>query len=109
MSRNDDNGRRLAAKKSFKQVRKKFEEKKKGTSGKEAEKLLKKLGFRVESAGDAGHRVFFHDGLKDFYSASFNSGHKKSDPIKLPYMVNILKILDKHKDKIIDFMAKDDS
>lgn len=62
----------------------------------EVVKLLEDLGFTVDSK-TAGHKVFTHRGLPEFYSGSFNCGHGKNPEIKPAYITNLLRTLSMHE------------
>ena len=38
--------------------------------------LLQQLGFEVRDGKRGGHKLYFHDGLPEFHSGSFNCGHE---------------------------------
>lgn len=63
-------------------------------------KALESLGFEVRDGKRGGHKVFVHNGLKDFYSGSFNCDHGKNPQIKPAYIKNIKKILEQYSEEL---------
>jgi GT2 family glycosyltransferase len=61
------------------------------------------LGFVVR-AGDAGHKVVTHPGLKGFYSASYNCGHGRNPEIKPAYIGKILRILRQYESELDELL-----
>ena len=53
---------------------------------------LERLGFEVRDGSKGGHKVYTHDGLPSFFSASFNCGHGKNPEIK-PILTKSLMLL----------------
>ena len=71
--------------------------------------LLTQLGFEVRDGKKAGHKVFVHDGLKEFYSGSYDCGHGSNPVIKRGYIGSVLRILAQHESAIIEYLGdKDD-
>jgi hypothetical protein len=65
---------------------------------------LEKLGFEVRDGKKGGHKLYFHDGLPSFHSASFNCGHGKNPEIKPVYIGKVLKVLDQYEQELIKFL-----
>ncbi len=70
--------------------------------------LLTQLGFEVTDKKRGGHKVFVHDGLSEFYSASYNCGHGKNPVIKSAYIGNVLKILAQYEKELKVYLGEDD-
>ncbi len=66
---------------------------------------LRDLGFVVR-AGEAGHKVVTHPGLKGFYSAAYNCGHGKNPEIKPAYIGKILRILRQYESELDEFLKE---
>lgn len=62
--------------------------------------LLKSLGFDIRNGKRGGHKLFFHDGVPEFRSGSFDCGHKKNTVVKKPYIKKILKILKQYENEL---------
>ena len=58
---------------------------------------LTALGFEVRDGSRGGHKIFTHDKLINFYSASFNCGHGKSPILKKEYITAIIRTLKKYQ------------
>lgn len=43
--------------------------------------FLESLGFQVREGRKGGHRIYFHPGLPDFASSSFNCDHGRNPQI----------------------------
>lgn len=54
-------------------------------------KTLENLGFEVIDGKKQGHKVFVHQAIKDFYSASFTCGHGRNPEILPAYITKIHK------------------
>ena len=67
---------------------------------------LTMLGFEVREGKRGGHRVYVHDGLREFTSASYNCGHGRNPEIKPAYISDVLKILRRHEAEIVDYLEK---
>jgi len=65
---------------------------------------LSRLGFEVREGKRGGHRVYVHDGLPDFTSASYNCGHGRNPEIKPAYINDVLKILRRHEAEIVKYL-----
>ena len=50
--------------------------------------------------------MFFHDGLPDFHSGSYNGGHGRDPQIKRPYVVKILRILRRYESELKSFLGE---
>jgi|SRR5680860_1004075 hypothetical protein len=59
--------------------------------------LLQQLGFEVRAGKSRGHKLYFHDGLPEFHSGSFNCGHGKNPEIKPAYITKIVRTIDNHE------------
>lgn len=71
----------------------------------EMSELLTSLGFEVRNGKLGSHRMFFHDGLPDFHSGSYNGGHGRDSQIKRPYVVKILRILRRYESELKSFLG----
>ena len=69
-------------------------------------KLLEGLGFEVRDGKLGGHKLFIHDGLLGFTSASFNCGHGKNPEVKLAYISKILKLLETYEAELITYLDR---
>jgi hypothetical protein len=65
---------------------------------------LQALGFEVRDGKRGGHKLLFHEGIRDFTSASYNCGHGRNPEIKAAYVDRILKLLEKYQKEIIDYL-----
>lgn len=70
----------------------------------EITKLLQGLGFEVRDGKRGGHKVFFHDHIKDFLSGSYNCDHGKNPEIKRPYIRQVLAILRQHEAELTRYL-----
>jgi hypothetical protein len=64
------------------------------------------LGFEVRDGKQGGHKIYVHDGLTEFKSASYNCGHGRNPEIKPAYISNVLRILRQHEAEIVDYLEK---
>jgi hypothetical protein len=62
--------------------------------------LLEGLGFYFKSKKTPGHKVYFHDGLTDFFSGSFNCDHAKDPSVKAGYIQRVRSVLTEFKDAL---------
>ncbi len=69
-------------------------------------KTLEDLGFEVRDGRKAGHKIVTHPGLEGFYSASFSCGHGKDPQVKRPYIQQIRKVIETHKDELEQFIQE---
>lgn len=72
--------------------------------------FMKELGFDDTAGVTKGHRIFTHTRLSDvseFISTSIDCGHKPSRNMKLPYVVNTIRVLKKYKTHLEDFEEQD--
>lgn len=69
---------------------------------------LRELGFEVRDGKRGGHKLLFHDGIRDFTSTSYNCGHGRNPEIKTPYIDNILKLIEKYQKEIIEYLESED-
>jgi hypothetical protein len=72
----------------------------------ELTQLLTSLGFEVRNGKLGSHKVFFHDGLPDFHSGSFNGDHGRDPQIKRPYIIKVLRILRQHESDLKSFLGE---
>jgi hypothetical protein len=70
----------------------------------ELQELLEQLGFYFKSKSTDNHKVYFHDGLPNFHSASFNCEHRKDPPVKSSYVQRAKKELKTHREDLIQFL-----
>jgi len=66
---------------------------------------LSKLGFEIRDGSRGGHKIFIHDGLPAFHSASYNCDHGRNPQIKRPYIVKVLRILREHEVDLKKFVG----
>jgi hypothetical protein len=74
----------------------------------ELQALLETLGFYFKSKSTENHKVYFHDGLPNFHSASFNCEHRKDPPVKSSYVQRAKRELRTHKEDLMKFLATRD-
>ena len=60
----------------------------------------------VETSKQGGHKIYVHDGLPEFKSASYNCGHGRNPEIKPAYIRNVLRILRQHEAEIVNYLEK---
>jgi hypothetical protein len=65
---------------------------------------LKDLGFTFKSKKTPNHKVFTHSGLADFYTSSFNCPHGGNKPVKLAYVVSVLRILRTYREPLTEYL-----
>lgn len=94
----------MSGKVTYKEVVNILSEARKSMRCTELTKQLVRLGFEVRDGGRGGHKLYFHDGLPEFYSASFNCGHGKNPEIKPAYIRKVLKVLEQYKQELIEFL-----
>jgi len=63
----------------------------------EVSALLQQLGFAVRDGKRGGHKLYFHNGIPEFYSGSFNCGHGRNPEIKAAYITKIVRTIDTHE------------
>jgi hypothetical protein len=68
-------------------------------------KLLRSLDFEVRDGKKGGHKIYTHNGLTEFYSASFNCGHGKNPEIKPAYIGKIVRIIETYQDSLIQYLS----
>ena len=68
--------------------------------------LLVDLGFEVRDGKKGGHKIFVHQGLLSFQSASFNCGHGKNPEIKSAYIQKIIQILKQYQKEIEEYLGE---
>lgn len=66
---------------------------------------LTTLGFDVRDGKRGGHKIYFHDGLPEFHSGSYNCDHGRNPHIKRPYIVNVLRVLREHEADLKRFLG----
>jgi hypothetical protein len=67
-------------------------------------KLLESLGFYFKSKKTKGHKLYFHDGLINFRSGSFNCDHSKNPPVKAAYVQNVRATINEFRDELNQFL-----
>ena len=72
----------------------------------ELTELLTSVGFEVRNGKLGSHKLFFHDGLPDFHSGSYNGGHGRDPQISRPYIVKILRILRQNESELRSFLGE---
>lgn len=70
----------------------------------ELTEFLESLGFYFKSKKTKGHKVFFHDGLPNFSSMSFNCEHSKDPEVKAPYVQRVRRELRNHRDDLNKYL-----
>ena len=63
----------------------------------EVTQVLTALGFEVRDGARGCHKIFTHDKLVNFYSASFNCGHGKNPIVKKSYITALIRTLRKYQ------------
>jgi len=81
-----------------------LKQRKKSITSSELIKILTDLGFNIKKTHKAGHYQVTHLKLKNFYGTSFDSGHgvTRRNYIKAPYILKILRLLEKHEKELLD-------
>jgi hypothetical protein len=72
----------------------------------ELQELLEGLGFYFKKKKTANHKVYFHDHLPNFPSASFNCEHGKDPPVKPSYVQRAKREITLHKEDLLRYLAK---
>jgi hypothetical protein len=90
----------------FGQVVAKLEAAKRSIRCDELAEQLELLGFEVRDGKQGGHKIYVHDGLPEFKSASYNCGHGRNPEIKPAYIRNVLRILRQHEAEIVNYLEK---
>lgn len=93
----------------LKEARKALQEGKGNLRCAEVTAILETLGFEVRDGKRGGHKLFFHHGLPEFYSGSFNCGHGKNPEIKPGYISKILRTLEIHETALSAFLGEDET
>lgn len=88
----------------FNNVVRTLESGKRNTRCKDLIKALKSLDFEVRDGSKQGHKVFIHDGLVGFCSASFTCGHGRNPEIKPAYVSKVLKVLRNYEIELIKYL-----
>lgn len=88
-------------------AKREFKARKKNLRCTEVKALLESLGFDVRDGKRAGHKLFFHDGLPDFHSGSFNCGHGKNPEVRLPYITKIISVLEAHEESLREYLGEE--
>lgn len=70
----------------------------------ELEAFLLGLGFFFKNKRTPNHKVYFHDGLPNFHSASFNCEHGKDPAVKASYVQRVKRELLLHKDDLNKYL-----
>lgn len=70
------------------------------TSCSELARHLHSLGFDIRDGRKPGHKLYFHDGLEDFYSSSYSCGHGRNPTVRPAYIQNVIQVLREHKTAI---------
>ena len=69
------------------------------TSCKDMARLLKQFGFTVRNGKRGGHKVFFHQGIKNFVS-NYDCGHGRNPTLKKTYVMKIIRVLEKYESEL---------
>lgn len=67
---------------------------------------LELLGFEVRDGKQGGHKIYVHDELSEFKSASYNCGHGRNPEIKAAYISNVLRVLRQYESDILEYLEK---
>lgn len=67
--------------------------------------LLTSLGFDVRNGKKAGHKIFVHDGIATFTSASYTCGHGHNPEIKPVYIKNITRLLKQYEIELVQYLG----
>jgi len=73
----------------------------------EVSTLLQLLGFEVRDGKRGGHKLYFHDGIPDFQSGSFNCGHGRNPEIKAAYITKIVRTIDTHEAALKEYLREE--
>lgn len=66
--------------------------------------MLERLGFEIRDGKKAGHKLFFHQGIESFKSASYTCGHGRNPEIKRPYVRQVIKILKQYEAELTEHL-----
>jgi hypothetical protein len=71
--------------------------------------ILSNLGFSYKGGASDAHKIFTHKYLNEkskgaFKTFSIDCGHMPKKPMKLPYVVDVLKILNIYESELDDFL-----
>lgn len=66
--------------------------------------LLKDLGFETKDGRRGGHKVYTHQYIQSFTSGSYNCEHGKNPEIKRAYIKNVVKVLEKYEQELIEYL-----
>lgn len=69
-------------------------------------KLLKSIGFTVRPGTSGAHFTYTHKAFVVHPGGTFNGEHKKDAIIKLPYILDAIKILTKHETELREFLGE---
>lgn len=75
----------------------------------EVVRILESLGFTVKDRKKAGHKVFNHDGLENFFGSNFDCGHGRNPEVKKAYLKKILKVIDEYEDDLKVLLGEGDN
>lgn len=81
-----------------------LEQKKASSCCRDLIQLLERLGFEVRDGKRGGHKLFFHSGIAEFRSGSFNCGHGKNPEVKPAYVTKLTRVLRQYEDEIVSFL-----
>ncbi|MBC0852654.1 hypothetical protein [Pantoea stewartii] len=73
--------------------------------------LMVELGFKDTEGDTPNHRIFTHAALSDgtdFTTTSVDCTHHQNKPMKMPYVVKIIGVLRKYKDKFEELEREKD-
>ncbi len=73
----------------------------------EVSALLQLLGFEVRDGKRGGHKLYFHDGIPEFHSGSFNCGHGRNPEIKAAYITKIVRTIDAHEAALKEYLREE--
>jgi len=68
--------------------------------------LLKELGFDIKDGKRGGHKVFTHQNIQSFISGSYNCEHGKNPEIKRTYIKQVIKVLNKYEQELVEYLEK---
>ena len=69
--------------------------------------MLESLGFEIRDGKSAGHKLVFHAGIPEFYSASFNCGHGKNPEVKRAYVRKLVRLLEQYERELIEYIDQE--
>jgi hypothetical protein len=94
----------MSAKMLIKEVKQTLQQRKTSLCCSDVKYQLERLGFEVRDGSKGGHKVYTHDGLPSFFSASFNCGHGKNPEIKPAYINKVINVITQYEDELEKFL-----